>query len=258
MSIVCDIYILIFLFVDRSCNQYYNIVFRLGEEWEELCWKDSVLTETNELLPEPTDTPNNQKQDSEAENITNQINSETEILVGKVSGHRCGHTIQETKTDCNENCRKRSLSSDFSPSESKRQKLTEEKTNVITQSLRDVRVGSVDSMMDSGEGESVCSESCGFRDIKHAGPAFIKERQMSMDSTRDSGIGESSREVEGEKIRTSTDEDNEADVDDIDDEDDDDGTCWQPKQRIPISKRLPGEASKSCFYSAITLFFFFS
>lgn len=202
-----------------------------------------------ELLPEVADSPCNDKSDSiEAENITSQINSQTEILVGRVSDLRCGHKVQEAKTDCNENCRKRSLSTDYSVSESKKQRLVDEKTNNITQSLRDVRVGSVDSMMDSGEVDSVCSETCGLRDVKLEGPAFIKERQMSMDSTRDSGIGESSREVEGDKARTSTDEENEADVDGIDDDDDDDdGTCWQPKQKISVSKRLPGRMCEGLF-----------
>lgn len=200
------------------------------------------MTECAQLTPElTTEALNNQKQDSEAENLTNQITSQTEIFVGKVSNYRCGHTVQEAKMDCNENCRKRNndCTTKYSESEPKKQKITDEKTSDITQSLRDVRVGSVDSMVDSGEGESVCSESCGFKDLKNMGPAFIKERQCSMDSTRDSGIGESGREAESEKIRISTDEDGEGDVDDIDDEDDD-GTCWQPKQRIPISKRLPG------------------
>ena len=230
------------------------IVLRLGEEWEELCWRDSKLVEATELLPVSTDESNNFKLDSEAENLTSQINSQTEIFVGKVSNQRCGHTVQESKTDCNENCRKRSLgTSDCPGNDSKRQKLTEEKTNVITQSLRDVRVGSVDSMMDSGEGESVCSETCGLRDLRNAGPGFIKERQMSMDSTRDSGIGESGREVESEKLRASTDE---ADVDDIDDEDDDDETCWQPKQKIPLSKLLPGNLKFPFFLTTMSIFYY--
>lgn len=211
----------------------------------DVCWRETQLIQTQELLPETAENSTAQKMESEAETLTKQINSQTEIFVGKINNFRYGHTIveQEVKTDCNENSRKRGLpSSDSTESDSKRLKLNDEKTNVITQSLRDVRVCSVDSMMDSGEGESVCSDTCGFRDLKHASPSLIKERQMSMDSTRDSGIGESSKEVEGEKSRRGTnEEDDDDDNGDEDDDEDDDGTCWQPKHRVPISKRLPGK-----------------
>ena len=146
------------------------------------------MSQASELLPE--ETSNSTKQESEADSQTIEINTQAQSLVGKISNFKYGPSIQEVKTDCNENSRKRSLvDSDFSGSDSKRMRLSDEKTNVITQSLRDVRVCSVDSTMDSGEGESVCSENCGLRDWKHPSPSMIKERQISMDSTRDSGIG---------------------------------------------------------------------
>lgn len=168
----------------------------------------------------------------ETDSQLNEINTEAQSLAGQMSSFQYGTSIQELKTDCNDNCRKRSLdSTDFAGSEAKKMRLNDEKTNVITQSLRDVRVCSVDSTMDSGEGESVCSEN-GLRDWKHPSPSMIKERQISMDSTRDSGIGESSKETEGEK--------GQGDLNEEDDDDDDDGTSWHPKQKIPISKRLLG------------------
>lgn len=205
-----------------------------------MCWRDSPLSQTSALLPEPTETSSGAKQESESDPQTNEINAQAQSLVGKISNFKYGPSIQEVKTDCNENCRKRSLvNSDYSGSDSKRMRLSDEKTNVITQSLREVRVCSVDSTMDSGEGESVCSETCNLRDWKHPSPSLIKERQISMDSTRDSGIGESSKEVEGEKAQGEMDEE-----DEDEDDDDDDGTSWHPKQKIAVSKRLPGEYEK--------------
>lgn len=207
----------------------------MGDDWGEMCWRDSALSQTSELLPESAETSSNSiKQESESEVQTNEINAQAQSLVGKISNFKYGPSIQEVKTDCNENCRKRTLvNSDYSGSDSKRMRLSDEKTNVITQSLREVRVCSVDSTMDSGEGESVCSETCNLRDWKHPSPSFIKERQISMDSTRDSGIGESSKETEGEKTQ--------GEMDEEDDDDDDDGTSWHPKQKIAVSKRLPGK-----------------
>lgn len=232
MSFVSIVFGLIFEWLSLAVSMRRFCSFRLGDDWEDMCWRDQSITETTELLPDPAETPSEEKQDADAESLTNQINSQTEIFVGKISNFRYGHTVQEVKTDCNENCRKRNLEESESHEDPKRLRLCDEKTNVITQSLRDVRVCSVDSVMDSGEGESVCSDNCGLRDLRQSSPSSIKERQMSMDSTRDSGIGENSKEAEGEKARE--------DVDEVDDDEDDDGTCWQPKQRTAVSKRLPG------------------
>lgn len=206
---------------------------RLGDDWEQLCWRDTTLTQASKLLPESSDTSlNGLKPDLDADSQTSEINAQAQSLVGKINSFKYGPSIQEVKTDCNDNCRKRSFgNTDFSGSEAKKMRLNDEKTNVITQSLRDVRVCSVDSTIDSGEGESVCSEY-GLRDWKHPSPSMIKERQISMDSTRDSGIGESSKETECEK--------NQGDLDEEDEDDDDDGTSWHPKQKVPVSKRLPG------------------